>query len=126
MTKTDTKTAPAHTPTPWIWANYVNEDGTPITSKEQIKAVICASIDKGEGLFLAGVGGQDEHGECVVCYTGNGPRSHENAALIVRAVNTHDDSVEAMRKALEGVREGIDRDDIAQVLVDAIAKAEGR
>jgi len=71
-----------HTNGKLTWANYINEDGTPISSKEQIKALLCKSVDKCDGLYLSGVAGQDERGEVVVAYTGNGPRSPENAHRI--------------------------------------------
>jgi len=75
------------TPGEWEWANFRNEDGTPIKSKDEIKALLCKSVDKsvGEGLHLAGVTAKDENGDLVICYTGNGPRSHKNANFIAVA-----------------------------------------
>ena len=89
---------PDHTPVPWQWANFVNKDGSPITSKEQIKAILCESVDKSEGLYLAGVIATDEKGEATVCYTGNGPKSHKNAQFIVGLANSYAALRECLKK----------------------------
>lgn len=102
-----TEREPFATPGPWIWTRFLNPGGTPITSKDQIKAMLCESVDKCEGLYLYGVTARDEGGEVVVCYTGNGPMSRNNAEVIANGMNAAVETrvKEEVKRAVEEFRE---------------------
>lgn len=85
-----------HTPLPWEEVNFINHDGTPIKTKDEIVALISESVMKGDGLYLAGVSIPGD--SLVVCYTGNGPKAKANAALIVRATNHYELMVDLLRR----------------------------
>lgn len=63
---------------------------------------------------------------CKLPVSGQFTNNEANAEFIVRACNSFEGLLEAAKKALEGLQEGIDRDDIAEVLAAAIVKTEER
>lgn len=67
----------------WQDVNFVNKDGSPIKTHDDIISIISESVRKGEGLYLAGVCPYGDN--IVICYTGNGPKAKANARLIAVA-----------------------------------------
>ena len=76
------------TPGPWDNTFYCKRDGSPIETIEDIREIVAGSVDYSARTELFGVSLQDadDDGLCtVICYTGNGPNAHNNAALIAAA-----------------------------------------
>ena len=72
------------------WDNtiYCKRDGSPIKTIADIEETVSGSASYSDRLELFGVtlDDKDEDGlATVICYTGNGPNAHNNAALIAAA-----------------------------------------
>ena len=77
-------------PGAWEWAIFHPFDGSKLETKEQIKKILCDSVDKSPLIELNGVLVKANGEDVVVCYTGNGPHSYANADFIVLACNSFD------------------------------------
>lgn len=73
-----------YTPGPWEFTNYTKLDGSPILTVADVAEVTAASARRSEVAELWGVSMPGPDGP-VICYTGNGPTSQENARLIAAA-----------------------------------------
>jgi hypothetical protein len=73
----------AASPAPWDCASFTRPDGLPIRSPEDVAEACGRSAMESGGSYLFGVtvSGTDT----VVCYTGNGPNSLNNAAFAAEA-----------------------------------------
>jgi hypothetical protein len=110
--KTQTETKPAHTPTPWkhVYERILDSKGMPVS------------------LYHEDPDGRTPSGEAL-------EQIRANAAYIVRAVNAHEELLEAAKDALEGLacysptqwaRPYVPEPQRIEKLKQAIAKAEGR
>jgi len=79
---------------PWQAAHFVKPDGSPIKTKEDIKEILCRSVDLTiehaekngiNAMYLYGVVAPEGKGVVFTSYTGNGPRSLPNAHFIANA-----------------------------------------
>jgi hypothetical protein len=77
-----------HTPGPWEYTEFTKPGGEPIASVGDVAETVAFSARQSQRAELFGVSlsapGEDRRA-VVVCYTGNGPNSHNNARLIAAA-----------------------------------------
>lgn len=93
----------AHTPGPWDFTIFSKEDGGEIVTPQDVADTVAHSALRCEGTQLWGVSDSklsDDGAVLVICYTGNGPTSAENASFIARACNLHSDLTAALKWAL--------------------------
>lgn len=72
----------AISPGPWEWTSHKPERGGEIESVEDVVELLAKSARQGSGLYLHGVGAKQGGEDIVIAYTGNGPRSAENARFL--------------------------------------------
>jgi hypothetical protein len=72
---------------PWTAGRFTRPDGLEHTSNEDVAETIRFSCLKSDSTELYGVIGMRDGEEEVVCYTGNGPKSAQNAAHIAAVFN---------------------------------------
>ena len=117
-----------HSPGPWHWSFFCRADGQPIQSVDDVAETIAGSARHSDRAELFGVTRNSPDGRSVVCYTGNGPNSHNNALLIAAAPEL----LEALRELLDAYVEENGGDmptsdgHPAFLARDVIAKAEGK
>ena len=89
--------------------------GRPIETVDDIIETMSASARKSESVELWGVTtANDQQGKYkVVCYTGNGPKSRENAAFISSARTDLPEAVRLLREARELILDDLKPTDIA-------------
>lgn len=78
------------TPTPWDFTYFTRPNDEPITTVEHVIEALTRSARDGGGFLWGVTSPVEKDGEGlykVICYTGNGPASEENARLIANAVN---------------------------------------
>jgi hypothetical protein len=63
----------------WVFTSFCKQDGSPIASSQDVADTISVSALKCDAAELWGVSTPDNR---VICYTGNGPDSKENARAI--------------------------------------------
>lgn len=102
-----TETQPTHTPTPW-------------------RAIVPAGNFTKYTLVATEAGQPFRHGDEIADVM-----DEANAAFIVRAVNAHEDFIDACEKVIKVLRLGIaidssDLDTMAELLETVVAKAEGK
>ena len=81
------------TPGPWIAFRMVDEDGnllTPEAVGEYMKNSTIVGLEETGRLDFYGVSCTKHGGDADVCFTGNGPTSAFNAALIAAAPDLYD------------------------------------
>jgi hypothetical protein len=91
------------TPTPWFAFNMIHEERgdqmTPDEIGEYVAGCVRKSIENGGSaerfLFISGKDAPD------ICHIGNGPDGPANAALIVKAVNAHEQLLQTALLAIE-------------------------
>ena len=91
-----------HTQTPWDFTIFSKPDGSQVTTKQDVAETVAHSALQREGTELWGVTDSkldDDGAVRVICYTGNGTTSAENAAFIARACNAHSDMLAALMVA---------------------------
>jgi hypothetical protein len=77
--------APQFTPAPWVATYFTRPDGSPIETGEHVAETIAFSASQSDRAELHGVTLTGDEDGVIVCYTGNGPRSQDNAHLIAAA-----------------------------------------
>jgi len=111
-----------HTKGTWEATRFLKFDGSEIKTISDVAETLSLSAQKSENVNLYGI---TIHGdERIICYTGNGIQSEDNALFIARACNCHDDLLKACMVAKELLETIMDqpRPTIEQ-LKAAIAKA---
>lgn len=76
------------TPGPWQFTFFCKPDGSPIETAQDVAEVVAGSALKSDRAELFGVTlprDNPDEPSVVVCYTGNGPNSHNNARFIAAA-----------------------------------------
>jgi hypothetical protein len=107
-----------HTTEPWEVSRYIRSNGETPRTPEDLIEILSESVRKSPGLELFGVA-MEGSGNVVICYTGNGPTSLENAYRIVACVNAcagmADPVAElsALRSELAAAKEQSDRQQAA-------------
>jgi len=123
-----------HSKLPWEANKFTKIDGSEIMTVDDVIECLSISAKESQGTELFGV--TIEGSEDVICYTGNGKTSKENALFIVKACNCHDELLEALKKsrkslavAIKSAWEGATDEDVNSHAVikqidSAISKAE--
>ena len=98
-----------HTPEPWEVSRYLRSNGEAPQTPEDLIEILSESVRKSPGMELFGVA-MEGSDQVVLCYTGNGPTSLENAYRIVACVNAMASipDPQAHRKAVEELVEAAD------------------
>ncbi len=78
-----------HTPEPWVFSFFTKPDGSPILTVQDVADTVSRSSLESDQIELYGVSVERGGENLVVCYTGNGPNSKENARLIALAPRMH-------------------------------------
>lgn len=88
----------------WEWTTFTRPDGSPIETVEHVAETTAHSARISEGTELHGITfaglGDEATGPNVVCYTGNGPHSAENARAIVSLWMAAPELIRLARSAL--------------------------
>ncbi len=98
-----------HTPGDWVFSTFCKPDGAPIVTVEDVAETIAGTARHSERTELFGVSldDADKHKDgrsTVICYTGNGPNAHNNAALIAMAPRLLDENG-ALRAQVAALKE---------------------
>jgi len=78
-----------HTKEPWMFTKFTKADGSPIKTSQDVIDTLAHSARKSDIAELWGVtiDHEDDESAIVICYSGNGPTSQDNARRIAACVN---------------------------------------
>lgn len=116
------------TPGKFLFTRFTKPDGSSIATPFEVAEHMADSAMKCTGSTLWGVTVGKDDNSLIICYTGNGPTSEENAADIARACNAYGDLLAACEQARKYLEPDLVEPGrtVFWGLVSAIAKAEGR
>lgn len=101
---------------------FLRLDGKEIENVSDVVCTVAASVLKSDTAALYGITVEGDNR--VVCYTGNGPTSKDNAHFIACAWNCHDELLAAVKLAHSAFTTNTDLFGIVDALKAAIAHAE--